>query len=99
MAMAAYIIVQVEVHDPETFKKYADAVPATIKQYGGRYCVRGGKVESKEGDWNPKRMVVLEFPDMATAHKWYDSSEYQAIIGDRLKASDGKMVFVEGYEG
>jgi uncharacterized protein (DUF1330 family) len=97
--MAAYIIVQVDVHDPATFKKYADAVPATIAQYGGKYRVRGGAVTVKEGDWNPTRMVVLEFPDMATAHKWYDSPEYQAIIGDRLKASNAQLIFVEGFAG
>lgn len=97
--MAAYVIAQVEVRDPERFKKYADAVPATIAQYGGTYRVRGGAVIAKEGGWNPPRVVMLEFPDMATAHKWYDSPEYQAIIGDRLAASDGKLIFVEGYDG
>ena len=97
--MAAYLIAQIRIHDPETFKKYADAVPATIKQYGGKYCIRGGAVTPKEGDWNPKRVIVLEFPDMATLNKWYDSPEYQAIIGDRLKASDGDMIFVEGFAG
>ena len=97
--MAAYVIAQVDVHDPATFKKYADAVPATIKQYGGTYRVRGGEVTPKEGGWNPKRVIVLEFPDMATAHKWYDSPEYQTIIGDRLTASEGRMIFVEGFAG
>jgi uncharacterized protein (DUF1330 family) len=97
--MAAYVIAQVDITDPETFKEYGDAVPATIAQYGGKYCVRGGAVTPKEGDWNPSRMIVLEFPDMATAHKWYDSPEYQAIIGIRQNASDGKLIFVEGYDG
>ena len=97
--MAAYVIAQVDIHDPATFKKYGDAVPATIKQYGGKYCVRGGAVTPKEGGWNPTRVIVLEFPDMATAHKWYDSPEYQAIIGDRFKGSKGQMIFVEGYQG
>ncbi len=94
--MAAYVIAQVEVHDPETFKKYAAGVPDTIKQYGGKYLVRGGAITPKEGDWNPKRVIVLEFPDMATAHRWYDSPEYQEIIGIRFDASDGKLIFVEG---
>ena len=97
--MPAYVIAQVDVHDPATFKRYADAVPATIAQYGGKYRVRGGAVTAKEGDWSPKRLVMLEFPDMATAHRWYDSPEYQAIIGDRLSASNGKLIFVEGLEG
>jgi len=95
--MPAYLIAQIRIHDRETFKKYADAVPATIKKYGGKYCVRGGAVTPKEGSWNPKRVIVLEFADMATLNKWYDSPDYQAIIGDRLKASEGDMIFVEGF--
>jgi uncharacterized protein (DUF1330 family) len=94
--MAAYVIAQVDIHDPETFKDYSSAVPATIKQYGGKYHVRGGAVTPKEGSWNPKRVIVLEFPDMATAHRWYDSPEYQKIIGTRLKSSGGHLIFVEG---
>lgn len=97
--MAAYVIALVDITDPETFKEYGTAVPATIAQFGGRYCVRGGAVTPKEGDWNPPRVIVLEFPDMATAHKWYDSPEYQAIIGIRQKASEGKLIFVEGFDG
>jgi uncharacterized protein (DUF1330 family) len=97
--MVAYVIGQIDVHDPDTYKEYASAVPATLAQYGGRFCVRGGAVTPKEGDWNPARVVVLEFADMAAAHKWYDSPEYQAIISIRQKASEGKMIFVEGFEG
>jgi uncharacterized protein (DUF1330 family) len=94
--MAAYVIAQVDIHDAETFKEYAAGVPATIQQYGGKYCVRGGAVTPKEGGWNPKRVIVLEFPDMATAHRWYDSPEYQEIIGIRFKAANGELIFVEG---
>ncbi len=97
--MAACLTVECEVAGHHPFRNYGDAGAATVAHDGGRYCVGGGAGKRKEGDWRPKREVVLEFPDMATAHKWYDSPEYQAIIGDRLKASDGKMVFVEGYEG
>ena len=53
-------------------------------------------ITPKEGDWTPKRVIVLEFPDMATAHRWYDSPEYQAIIGIRFDSADGKLIFVEG---
>ena len=94
--MAAYVIAQVDIYDPETFKEYASAVPATIKQYGGTYRVRGGAVTPKEGGWNPKRVIVLEFPDIATAHRWYDSPEYQKIIGIRFKAANGELIFIEG---
>ena len=69
--MAAYLIADIEVTNPEGFKKYQEAVPATIAKHGGKYLVRGGEVEPKEGDWTPTRMVVLEFPNMATLKKWY----------------------------
>ena len=97
--MVAYAIAQISVHDPETYKKYAQAVPATLEQYGGKFRVRGGAVTPVEGGWSPERVVVLEFADMAAVKRWYDSPEYQKIIGNRLKASDGKVIFVEGFEG
>ena len=94
--MAAYLIAQVDVTDPETFKKYQEEVPGTIAKYGGTYIVRGGEVTPVEGGWTPNRMVVLEFPNMTTLKKWYKSDDYQSIIGFRTDASDGKMIFVEG---
>ena len=95
--MAAYLIADIEVTNPEGFKKYQEAVPATIAKHGGKYLVRGGDVEPKEGDWAPTRMVVLEFPNMATLKKWYNSDDYQKIIADCTDNSKGNMVFVEGY--
>ena len=94
--MAAYLIAQIDITDLETFKKYQADVPATIAKYGGKYLVRGGDVTPMEGGWEPKRMVVLEFPNMTTLKKWYNSEDYQSIIAFRTDASDGKMVFVEG---
>ncbi len=94
--MAAYLIAQIDVTDLETFKKYQEEVPATITKYGGTYVVRGGEVIPMEGGWAPKRVVVLEFPNMITLKKWYESEDYQSIIKSRTDASDGKMIFVEG---
>ena len=95
--MAAYLIADIEVTNPEGFQKYQEAVPATIAKHGGKYLVRGGEVEPMEGDWTPTRMVVLEFPNMTTLKKWYNSDDYQNIIADRTDNSNGNMVFVEGY--
>ena len=95
--MAAYLIADIEVTNPEGFKKYQEAVPATIAKHGGKYLVRGGEVEPMEGDWTPTRMVVLEFPNMTTLKKGYNSDDYQNIIADRTDNSNGNMVFVEGY--
>lgn len=94
--MAAYLIADIAIHDPAAFEDYRKAVPATIAAYGGRYLVRGGASEVAEGSWQPKRVIVLEFPSMQRARQWYNSAEYQAILPLRLKASTGNAVFVEG---
>jgi uncharacterized protein (DUF1330 family) len=94
--VAAYVIVEVNVSDPQKFGEYAKGVPATIAAYGGKYLVRGGAVETKEGGWNPKRVVVLEFPSMDQARKWYHSPEYKPLLEMRLKAADAKLILVEG---
>jgi uncharacterized protein (DUF1330 family) len=94
--MVAYVIAELTVTDPSTFERYRDKVPATIAAYGGRYLARGATVETLEGDWNPSRLVVLEFPDMATLKRWYNSPEYREILPLRTEASDGKVIAVEG---
>ena len=94
--MPAYVIGEVEIHDPDAFKEYAKLVPATIAQYGGKYLARGGAVEAKEGGWNPKRIVVLEFPTMDQARKWYHSPEYAPVLRIRLKAAKARLILVEG---
>jgi len=94
--MSAYVIVEVNVNDPQLFAEYAKGVPATIAAYGGKYVVRGGGVESKEGGWTPKRVVVLEFPSMDQARKWYHSPEYKPLLDMRLKAANAKLILVEG---
>jgi uncharacterized protein (DUF1330 family) len=94
--MPAYIIAQVNVKDPSKYQEYAKlAGPANVK-YGGKFLVRGGKVDPKEGGWNPKRIVVLEFPSMPQAQKWYGSPEYAPLIKLRQKAAKGRLIIVEG---
>ena len=94
--MAAYVIVEVEITDPQLYAEYGKGVPGTVAAFGGKYLVRGGKSESKEGGWAPKRVVVLEFPSMERARSWYDSAEYKPLLAIRSKATKSKMVFVEG---
>ena len=94
--MTAYVIAEVDVHDAATFEEYRKLVPATIAQYGGRYAVRGGACETKEGGWTPKRVVVLEFPTVAQANAWYHSPEYAPALALRHKSAHSKMVIVEG---
>jgi uncharacterized protein (DUF1330 family) len=94
--MAAYVIGEIEVTDPATYEDYRKQVLATVEKHGGRFIVRGGKVEALEGDWSPKRLVVLEFPSMQKLLTWYRSAEYAPLIKLRQKASRGKLVAVEG---
>ena len=97
--MSAYVIAEVTVTDPQLFAEYGKGVPGTIAAYGGKYLVRGGKTESREGGWAPNRVVVLEFPSMERARTWYDSAEYKPLLAMRLKAAQSRMIFVEGYAG
>ena len=94
--MTAYVIAEIEVTDPAAYEEYRKQVPAVIAKYNGRFLVRGGKMESKEGGWMPKRIVVVEFPSMAQAQKFYDSPDYAPLIKLRQKASTGRLVLVEG---
>lgn len=94
--MPAYIIAELEVTDPAGFEEYRKAVPATIAAYGGRYLARGGALESLEGGWSPKRMVILEFPSMAQAKAWYAGVEYRDLLAVRQRTTRSKVVLLEG---
>ena len=94
--MAAYVIADVEVTNPEAYEEYRPHVPATIEKYGGKYVVRGGTVDTVEGIWSPQRLVVIEFPSMELAKKWYDSPEYTEIRGIRFRNAKSNVIFVDG---
>ncbi len=94
--MAAYVIVDIEVTDPEVYEEYKKLATPTVGAYGGKHLVRGGKVEKVEGDWTPKRFVILEFESVAQAKKWYDSQEYNPAKQMRHKSAISNMIIVEG---
>ncbi len=94
--MPPYVIADVEIKDAAGMEPYRDAVEATVKKYGGRFVVRGGKHEVLEGQWRPVRLVLLEFPSLDAAKKWYDSADYGKIKPIRLQHSVGHLVLVEG---
>ncbi len=96
--MAAYIVVQVKINDPEKFAVYRDMVPPTLTAYGGRYLVRGGDWEGLEGTWNPHRLVVIEFGDVMQAKAWWSSEEYAPAKKLREESTDSKLIVVEGYD-
>ncbi len=92
------MIANLEVHDPETFKKYAEQVPATIEKHGGRYVVRGGNTEVVEGEgFAYSRLVIVEFDSMQKLKGWYESPEYAPLIKLRQSAAVGSALHVEGY--
>ena len=94
--MSAYVIAEVEVTDPGTFEEYRKLVPPTIEAFGGRYVVRGGAIDSLEGDWRPKRIVVIEFDDAERARAWHDSELYAPARALREASANTRMIVVEG---
>jgi uncharacterized protein (DUF1330 family) len=94
--MAGYIIVDVQITDPEAYERYKATVPATLAAYGGKFLVRGGRAETLEGDWEPSRIVVLEFESVEKAKAWWGSQAYAAPKQLRQSASVTKMIVVEG---
>jgi uncharacterized protein (DUF1330 family) len=95
--MPAYIIGEIEITDPETYKRYTARTPDVIAKHGGRFVVRGGNGEALEGA-SPRRVVVIEFPDRATAKRFYESPAYQEILKIRLSASNGRLFLVDGVD-
>ena len=93
--MPAYLIVETDITDPDRYEQYKAAAPAAIEAFGGRYVVRGGETAVLEGDWQPKRLVVVEFPDLEAAKRFYDSPEYQAAKKLREGAATLNMVAVQ----
>ena len=93
-----YFIAHLDVTDPDSYTPYRDKAPATVTQYGGTYLTRGGDSETMEGDALPSRTVVLEFSSVKAAKAWYNSSEYQEIIGIRHANATGFAQIVEGAD-
>ena len=94
--MPGYMIADVNVTDPAGFEEYRKLVSATIEAYGGRYVVRGGATETVEGDWNPSRLVILEFDSVEQAKAWYYSAEYSGPKEMRHNSATTNAIFAEG---
>lgn len=94
--MHAYVVVEIEVLDADRYEQYKRMVPTSLAAYGGRFLVRGGRAETLEGDWSPKRLVVLEFPSVERAKQWWGSSEYAEAKALRQETARTQMLVVEG---
>lgn len=94
--MTSYVIVDVEITDTEGYEAYRKLAGPAVAAYGGKFLVRGGNATALEGDWQPKRLVVLEFPDVAHAKAWWSSEEYRAARDIRQRTARTNMIVAEG---
>jgi uncharacterized protein (DUF1330 family) len=94
--MPAYVFVEIEIYDQELYEEYKKMTPGTIEAYDGKFVVRGGRTEHLEGDWNPERIVVLEFPSVERAREWWESEAYTRARLVRQRAAETKMIILEG---
>lgn len=94
--MPAYVIAHIDVTDPQNYEEYKKMSPTSIAHYGGRFLVRGPKPEVLEGTWDPKRLVLLEFPSVARAREWWASAEYAPAKAKRQATSIGTLIILEG---
>jgi uncharacterized protein (DUF1330 family) len=94
--MSAYVIVEIDVTDSVGYEEYKKRAGATVAQHGGKYIVRGGKTEVLEGDWKPKRIVVLQFESMQRAKEWLNCEEYREPRKMRHRTAKTNMILVEG---
>jgi uncharacterized protein (DUF1330 family) len=92
----AYVIVDVQITDPERYDAYRALAGPAVEAAGGRYLARGGRTEVLEGERVPNRIVILEFDDLAAARAWYDSPQYVEARAAREGAGIGSFIAVEG---
>jgi uncharacterized protein (DUF1330 family) len=98
MSKAAYLVVDARVHDAQGIARYRALAEHAVAGFGGRYLARGGATETLEGDWVPQRLVIVAFPSMEAARRFYDSPEYRAAREARAGIADFEMLLTEGLE-
>ncbi|MBT1702235.1 DUF1330 domain-containing protein [Chryseosolibacter indicus] len=96
--MKAYVIVDVKINNPALYDDYKKLTPGSLKPFEGKFIVRGGETETLEGDWEPGRIVILEFPSLEKAKAWWSSEEYAPAKALRQSASVTRMIVAEGFE-
>lgn len=94
--MAVYFVVDVTIHDPQSYAEYSRQVGPMVARYGGRFLVRGGATETIEGDWSPQRFVIIDFADADKFRAWYDSPEYSTVRAIRFNASNAQAILAHG---
>ena len=94
--MSAYVVIEIIIKNPEGYKEYKRLAPPTIAAYGGKYLAWGGKAENLEGDWQPNRIVILQFESVEKAKQWLNSEEYKEAKSLRHKYATSNTIVVEG---
>jgi uncharacterized protein (DUF1330 family) len=94
--MPAYLIADIVITNPEGYVAYRPMAAESVARHGGRFVARGGEIVALEGDWNPSRVVIIEFPSLDAAKKFYHSDDYQAALKVRLENSTGRVIIVDG---
>ncbi len=94
--MAAYVIASVTVKDSDGYEEYRQHTLPSLQPFGGKFIVRGGPVDILEGQWQPKRLVIIEFESIEKARSWYNSAEYTRIKAIRQRTAETDMIMVEG---
>lgn len=94
--MPAYIIVEISIQNPTEYEDYKKLTPPSLIPFDGKFIIRGGKAESLEGDWNPERIVVLEFPNVERAKAWWNSEGYAPAKALRQRTAHTKMILIPG---
>jgi uncharacterized protein (DUF1330 family) len=98
--MTAYVISEVEVLDETDAARYRELASTSIARHRGRYLVRGAQPHAAEGVWPDRvRLVIVEFPSMDHARRWYASADYAEALAVRRTALDRRLLFVEGVDG
>jgi uncharacterized protein (DUF1330 family) len=96
--MRAYVIVEIKINDPLLYEEYKKLTPASIAAYDGKFVVRGGRTIPMEGEWQPERIVIAEFPSVERAEEWWGSVGYEQAKKIRQASADTRMIIVEGVE-
>jgi len=94
--MSVYMIVEMRINDPEPYAKYVDQVASIVERHGGRYLARGGQVVPLSGEWDPERIILIEFDSAEQAQRCFSSPEYLALAPLREQSTVSKAILVEG---
>jgi uncharacterized protein (DUF1330 family) len=93
--MAVYVIIDIKVIDRDLYAQYVQKVPPVVKKFGGRYLARGGKITTITGNWNPERMIILEFDNVEQVDDWLNSKEYAAMAHLRENSTVSNVIMIE----